>query len=157
MLSARNFRRLALSLALLALFACARGPSFQEYLSLLNERAGANSKDCGVVRLTQPHSGAVSCAQAALKDRTPFMVVFQVQGIDSEIFHGLAVNARGNATRLRWDSDAYGGGHPFATRSWVKKEACPQPFVSMELHLSNADRRSPAANTRLQRTPGDAR
>lgn len=122
-------RRWALPLALLAVFACARGPSLQEYLSLLQERAGTGSKDCGVVRLLHPRSEAVRCAQAALEDRTPFRVVFQVQGIDSEIFHGLAVDARGNASWLRWDSDSYGGGYRFFTRAWVKEEACSHPVV----------------------------
>ena len=130
MSSARNLKRLAFTLPLLALFACARGPSFEEYLSLLNERAGTGSKNCGVVGLTQPRSEAVRCAQAALKARAPFLVVFQVQGIDSEIFHGLAVNAGGNATLLRWDSDAYGGGYGSVTRPWVKKEACSRPVVA---------------------------
>jgi hypothetical protein len=119
----------SLALTLLAVFACARGPSFEEYLSLLNERAGTSPKDCGVVRLRQPRSGAARCAQTALEGRTPFMVVFQVQGIDTEIFHGLAVNASGNATWLQWDSDSYGGGHPFITKPWIKKEACSQPVV----------------------------
>jgi len=129
MLNDRNLKRLPLALTSLVVFACARGPSFQEYLSLLNERAGSSSKDCGVVRLMQPHSEAVSCAQTALKGRTPFMVVFQVQGIDSEIFHGLAVDASGNGTWLQWDSDSYGGGYHFVTKSWIKEEACSQPVV----------------------------
>lgn len=127
--SVRNLKRLALAFTLLAVFACARGPSFEEYLSLLNERAGTGSKNCGVVGLTQARSEAVRCAQAALKNRKPFLVVFQVQGIDSEIFHGLAVNASGNAIWLQWDSDAYGGGYGSVTRPWVKEEACPQPVV----------------------------
>jgi hypothetical protein len=57
------------------------------------------------------------------------MVVFQVQGIDTEIFHGLAVNASGNATWLQWDSDSYGGGHLFVTKPWVKEDACSHPVV----------------------------
>lgn len=128
-LSVRNLKRFALTLTLLVAFACTWGPSFQEYLSLLNERAGARSKDCGVVRFSQPRSDAVRCAQAALEGRTPFRVIFQVQGIDSRIFHGLAVNASGNATWLYWDSDSYGGGSHFVTKPWVKEEACSQPLV----------------------------
>jgi hypothetical protein len=124
--------RYALATALLAALTfvgCVNGPTFDEYRELLAERAGRVSQDCGLVRLGHARSEAVACSQAALARKAAFVVVFQIQGIDSTVFHGLAFNGEGTATWLQWDSDARGGSGLLAKR-WVQEKACPSPTVT---------------------------
>jgi hypothetical protein len=109
---------------------CVNGPSFDEYRELLGERAGPAFQDCGLVRLGQARSEAVACSQQALVRKAPFVVVFQVQGIDSELFHGLAVNGEGTAAWLQWDSDARGSGSRFLAKRWVQEKSCSAPSVT---------------------------
>jgi hypothetical protein len=116
--------------AVAALTSCTLGPSWKDYRELLRAKAGEGAQDCGTVDLRQSRLPALACAQEALRVGTPFYVVFQVQGIDSRIFHGLASSASGDAAWVQWDSDAYGGGRWFASKPWVREEVCRRPTLS---------------------------
>jgi len=73
---------------------------------------------------------AVSCSRSALESHRPFFVAFQVMGIDSQIVHGLTVDADGKATFFSWDSDKYGGRYGFKTESWILERPCVGPSVA---------------------------
>ena len=128
-----KLRRCLLSGSLLGAFwasACHTGPSLEAYREHLAETAGSSAQDCGLVMRGSARADAVSCAGAALRDHRPFFVAFQVMGIDSQIVHGLAVNANGGATQFSWDSDKYGGRYGFKTESWIWEKPCPGPSVA---------------------------
>ena len=122
----------ALSLAALATSGCHIGPSFEEYRGRLSKAAGDGAVDCGLVKLRSSRAQAVSCVRSALASHHAAFAVFQVQGIDSDIYLGLAVDRAGRGTRLMWDSDAYGGGRLFAAESWIEQKPCSQPSVAEE-------------------------
>jgi hypothetical protein len=109
---------------------CHTGPTFEEYRSLVANSAGADALDCGVVALGSSRAEAVSCVQSALSNRRPVRVILQVQGIDSDIWLGLAVDEAGRGTRLMWDSDAFGGGSRFRSKAWIDRADCGQPSVT---------------------------
>jgi hypothetical protein len=115
--------------ALLAGSGCHSGPSFDQYRKRLSERAGPDAVDCGLVRLGSDRSQAVKCAASGLENRQAVHVIFQVQGIDSSIFHGLAVTADGKGTWLMWDDDTYGHGRPLHAQSWIDEKPCIDPSV----------------------------
>jgi len=113
----------------LALSACRSGPTLNQFRSTLAETAGSTATDCGVVMLDNSKSDAVACSTAALAASKPFYVAFQVQGIDSVIVHGLAFNAKGEATWFMWDSDKHGGRYPNTAESWIDQKPCAHPSV----------------------------
>jgi hypothetical protein len=106
------------------------GPSLEAYRAHLAKSAGVSAADCGCVMRGTAKAEAVSCARTALEGRRPFFVAFQVMGIDSQIVHGLTVNADGRATFFSWDSDKYGGRYGFRTESWIFEEPCVGPSVA---------------------------
>ena len=120
-------RYVALSMLMLS-GACARGPSSNDFAAEVRSQAGKGAIDCGVVRNDSARKAAAECAAAALTRRSPFLVIVQVQGIDSEIFHGLAVNAEGSAVKILWDSDATGGSR-FPQVRQMSSEPCVAPHV----------------------------
>jgi hypothetical protein len=130
-----NARRAAAAIGALHLFAMGLGgpffwgPSLHAYGRVLREAAGADSRDCGVVPLPQRRDGAVSCAQAALAEGAPFSVAFQVMGIDSTIYVGLAYRADGTPARIVWDSDVSGGYNLVPIRK-IHKEDCSKPSIA---------------------------
>jgi hypothetical protein len=104
------------------------GSSFESFGDLIRSKAGANSNDCGIVTLYGSRSDAIACAQAALSQRMAFKVIFEVQGIDSKDFLGLAVGNGGKAVLPEWDSDIKGGGGFLAT-SRINERTCLKPRV----------------------------
>jgi hypothetical protein len=114
----------------LAVAACRSGPTLNQFRSKLAQTAGPGAADCGMVMLDSSKSDAVTCSAAALTASKPFYVAFEVQGIDSAIVHGLAVNAKGEATRFMWDSDRHGGRFPNTAESWIDQKPCESPSVT---------------------------
>ncbi len=104
------------------------GPSFDAYLKHIREAAGTDASACGVVSLNGSRRAALSCAGAALEEGRPFWVVFQVMGIDSQIFEGLAVDAHGRVQQLTWDSDITGG-YEIVARRQIWDKPCLRPQV----------------------------
>jgi hypothetical protein len=104
------------------------GPSLGEYAGVLQRAAGSGSRDCGVVSLGEPRASAVSCANAAMAARASFSVAFQVVGIDSTVFLGLAGRSDGSATRIDWDSDIHGGSKLLPRRR-ISERPCRRPSV----------------------------
>ncbi len=104
------------------------GPSLSEFGRRLAEAAGPGARDCGSVPLPHDRTAAVCCARAALAAGQPFFVAFQVMGIDSTIYEGLAYRASGQATRILWDSDITGGYNLVPLRR-IHQAACPLPAI----------------------------
>lgn len=140
----RNASRALFLVLMLAMVRCASGPSFESYFARLLDYAGPNAMNCGVVTLKESRSSVVTCGQQALASHTPFVAIFQVRGIDSEIFTGVAVKASGEAVRLRWDSDATGGSG-FAPARRIFEEDCPALLLSDSMQPIECMRRDPAA------------
>jgi hypothetical protein len=130
-MGSRNFGMFAFSIVLLSTIFSACGPSFESFQAFVKRKAGANSEDCGVVRLRSSRVDAIAYSQTANLKRKAFSVVFQVQGIDSTIFHGQAVDTDGHGVFLQWDSNIKGEGSLFAI-SRIDERACPKPNVADE-------------------------
>jgi hypothetical protein len=109
--------------------ACSSGPTLEQLREKLAAAAGPTAVDCGVVMLGNAKTDAVNCSVDALSTSKPFYVAFQVQGIDSTIVHGLAVNATREATSFMWDSDKHGGRYPSTSESWIAQKPCVSPSV----------------------------
>jgi hypothetical protein len=125
----RIITALALTTVVAIATACTSGPSFRAYLNELANAAGVGGQDCGVVAYGQPRAQAIECAAAALKVHRPVWVAFQVLGIDSQIYMGLAVNSAGQAWRITWGSDSSGGAPLIASRV-MDREICSLPEVA---------------------------
>jgi hypothetical protein len=113
----------------LLMLGCHTGPSFEEYRALVTASAGAGASDCGFVKLRTSKTEAISCVESALRGGRPVFVIFQIQGIDSQIFMGLAVDQTGKAVRIMWDSDASGGGSRYMSKARIEKTPCDQPAL----------------------------
>lgn len=123
--------RLLVMLYFLGLAACRTGPSVEEYVEFVRSRAGEGATACGIVRLGQDRTAAVACATAALEQGHPIFVIFQVQGIDSDIYYGLSLDNKGAAMRAIWDSDIHGGGR-LTARARTRSAICKNPQVVAE-------------------------
>ena len=124
-----HFTAAALAIILSSVILSACGPSFESYRDLVRRKSAGNSEECGIVTLRASRAEAIKCAQLSLSQRRPVNVIFQVQGVDSRIFHGLAVDGSGNAVLLQWDSDVKGGSGFYPT-SQLGELTCPKPNVA---------------------------
>lgn len=107
------------------------GPSLVDYQDALQVAAGPAAVECGVVPLGESRSTAVSCARGALDRKAPFWVGFQVMGIDSTVYVGLAHRADGRATHFTWDGDIYGGS-ALVPQHRLYEVACGKPSVRIQ-------------------------
>jgi hypothetical protein len=117
---------------------CAEGPSLDEFAHTLREAGGPDAQDCGLISLSESRASAVSCATKAIAEGRPFSVGFQVQGIDSRIYLGLARAASGKTERFYWDSDVFGGSKLFAKGTYPGDPAqnqCCRPHRMSHLSL----------------------
>jgi len=80
-----------------------------------------------MVPLRQDAARAIACVQEAIRWHTPLYVGMQVQGIDSQVWHGLAQSRGGAAVWLSYDSDASGGNLPLLRRPHLTQYPCSQP------------------------------
>jgi len=115
-------------------FGCVSGPSFEKYVETLRDLAGPNGQPCGLVRLGEDRSSALSCGSAALQSGKAFWIAVQVQGVDSRVFVGLARGPKGDAWRSLWDSDVTGG-FAFVRRPAIHTATCSQPHLQPSLDL----------------------
>jgi len=88
--------------------------------------------DCGSVSLSHRAEPSSACAAAALASRKPFFVAFQLQGIDSQIWEGLAFGGDGQAQVVRFDSDP-SGGRRFFPRPRLAVAPCASPALPAQL------------------------
>jgi hypothetical protein len=100
---ASHARSLVLAVACGIGYACASGPSLQEYRDALRTAAGPIARDCGMVPLSTSRAAAASCA-------------------------GLARVPGGVPELLSWDSDVSGGSALGARRS-ILRRPCPGASV----------------------------
>ena len=111
---------------------CHRGPTLHDLREAVAVAAGSGAQDCGFGANEAPTLDAATCAAKALESKRAFFVAFEGAGIDSKIIHALAVNDNGLAVRFTWDSDIYGGGNRFFTKSRIESTACDAPVVSAD-------------------------
>lgn len=107
------------------------GPSLGDFARHLRQTAGPAARDCGIVAYEAPYQNAVACARGALADGTAFSVGFQVMGIDSAIYLGLARPAGGSTVEVHWDSDMSGGSN-LVPLSNLYDLPCPRPSIQDE-------------------------
>jgi hypothetical protein len=122
----------AVLMSAVAAYGMASGPSLDEYKRTLRNTAGAGARDCGLVSLQEARTDAVQCSAGALAAGSAFFVAFQVQGVDSIIYVGLAGPAKGDAERLTWDSDVNGGSKSVAERHIFRKP-CERPSIRADV------------------------
>jgi hypothetical protein len=88
--------------------ACAKGPSFDEFRSIVKDLAGAGARDCGLIPLRETDHRLLACAKDAIARKDPFSIIVKRQGIDSEVFSGIARSKNGELWGVDWDSDIGG-------------------------------------------------
>jgi hypothetical protein len=120
--------RFAFALVLLACCSCASpSQSLRSHLSSLTE---PDAIDCGLVPLSsEQRANAVSCASAASFSGSPYYVAFQLQGIDSQVWEGVASKGNGKTQLVRFDSDPSGGRRVFK-RARLVVLPCASPTIS---------------------------
>jgi hypothetical protein len=79
----------------------------------LNQLAGHGAIDCGMAEVGESPDIASDCALKAWGERKPFIVRYDVQGIDTEQALGFAGTESGNVSGLWFFGAGYAtGGHP---------------------------------------------
>lgn len=76
--------------------------------SELTHASGRSAKMCGLIRLGEDPSSAMSCAQTAVKSSQPFWVAIEHPGIDSSIWDGALLSTGGLHQVFHYDSNPYG-------------------------------------------------
>ncbi|MBA3462925.1 MAG: hypothetical protein H0T46_23415 [Deltaproteobacteria bacterium] len=88
--------------------------------------AGQSTKNCGSLgpqSTTAQFTAAKNCVLAAIESNEPFLVVWDIQGIDSRVaraFYGLTTEGGFKVSTVSYDGDPRGGGgenHPSTTTS----------------------------------------
>ena len=104
-------RRLTTSLAAV-LWVVSLGVAAREdrLFDRLQELAGKGAAACGTVKLKEDPSAAFSCAKSAMAAGQPFWVAAQVEGTDSLLWRGVALEPDKTVWLLSYDSDVHGGG-----------------------------------------------
>lgn len=75
----------------------------------VRESAGQGATSCGRVPLGGDQAAAHRCAVEARRAGRAFWVQWQLRGIDSEVWSGLAFAANGTGYSYLWDGDPSGG------------------------------------------------
>lgn len=99
----------------------------QDTEGLLTRIAGPEAKHCGTVRLREDHTVAIACAKDAVASGESFYILFQLHGVDSQIWVGAARRRNEPLQRVRFDSDIYGSDIPLLRWSRVSTKPCPAP------------------------------
>jgi hypothetical protein len=89
--------------------------------------AGPKAVDCGRVKISENPKIATDCALTAFKADKPFLVRYDLQGIDSSVAAGLFRAPDGKVYAMSFDGDPMGGGGVSPTRQRFTTELCPQP------------------------------
>jgi hypothetical protein len=89
--------------------------------------AGTKAVDCGRVKISENPKAATDCALGAFKADKPFLVRYDLQGIDSSVAAGLFRAPDGKVYAMSFDGDPMGGGGVSPTRQRFTTELCPQP------------------------------
>ncbi len=105
----------------------------------LIELAGDGAVDCGHVLLHGSSEKANSCARKAVRNKTPFYISYELQGIDSWVAAGLARDSRGNLYELQFDSMGMSlsgqekrNGMTLSDGNHIAIMVCPKP---LQLHF----------------------
>ena len=87
--------------------------------SELTTLAGNDAINCGVVALGESRQDAIVCSEHAASAKKAYWVVFQLQGVDSELWEGAARDETGKLWSIFYDSDVTGTGNSSASSLWV--------------------------------------
>jgi hypothetical protein len=106
----------------------------------LRSIAGKNATDCGHVGLHQSTTAASDCALATWKADRPFLVSYDVQGIDSKLVFGLASGGAGDVFSVKydtmgWQADELHAGMKVLDSNHILVVHCPPP---VKLFISSA-------------------
>lgn len=116
--------------------------------SLMDRRlrllAGDNALNCGIVEVRQDPIPASDCAQKALSAKQPFVVRYNLQGIDSAVSVGLARDSSGHVygvefDSMGWTSEGLSKGARRMDGNHTIVEQCPSP---VRLRKTNSRRLS---------------
>jgi len=112
----------------LVLVACLTACSPQRRTErILVHIAGASATNCGMVRLRGDYTSAIACATGALSSKQAFYVGFQIHGVDSEIWMGVARRENEEVHRVLFDSDIFGSDIPVLRVPRSSTQLCPAP------------------------------
>jgi len=105
-------KRTLVPLALMSVLSSSLGIANEATLvDALKESSGANALACGAVKLGEDATAAVECARTALAEKKPFWFAAQIQGTDSSVWRGVALEpGKNNVWVVSYDSDVHGGG-----------------------------------------------
>ena len=92
------------------------------------ELSGPHATDCGRVGVLGNPTVATECALKAFRERRPFRVRYDLQGIDSDVSAGLVYTPESKLYGLDFDGDPAGRGGTSLSRQRVEKVECPIPF-----------------------------
>jgi hypothetical protein len=95
---------------IVALAGAASRSAPQPLTDLLMKLSGDGAVACGVVVRNESARAALACAREQLASGRPFRLAVQVQGIDSLLWLGVALEADGTSWVLSYDSDTHGRG-----------------------------------------------
>lgn len=70
----------------------------------LTKIAGRNAEDCGYIRFGKDPKQANRCALESLAQKKPFYVAYDVQGMDSHLIIGLALDKTPQFFTVKYDS-----------------------------------------------------
>lgn len=96
----------------------------------LENTAGPNARDCGIVEPDQFDYRTSHCVMNAFKERRPFYVVYYVDGIDTILGRALAANHQGDVFEVSFDF-----GFPIIEEKpheYIEMEKCPSPVVLVQ-------------------------
>ena len=99
----------AIAVAGLIAASCQKGPTFDDFRRVVTGVAGPGARDCGMVPLNETNHRVLDCAKEAISRKEAFSIIVRRQGIDSEIFSGIAQSKDGEIWNVDWDSDVSGG------------------------------------------------
>jgi hypothetical protein len=103
--------------------------------------AGKNGKDCGYARFSEDPTPANRCALESIAHQKPFYVAYDVQGRDSHLIVGLALDRLLKLSAVKYDSlgwDTSGVKLPGKVMGHVLIRPCeePHPQVTPRGYLS---------------------
>jgi hypothetical protein len=113
----------------------------------LRSIAGKNATDCGHVGLHQSATAASDCSLSTWKAKRPFLVSYDVQGIDSRLVFGMASDGGGDVFSVKYDSmgwqtDELHAGMKVLDSNHILVVHCPPPvrlFISSAGYLDCHD------------------
>ena len=104
----RHFVRMLVSLMIFST-SCLAGQEPSALRARLKSLSGPDAAPCGMVPLAVVDNDAFNCAKDTASEGKAFWAAFAFQGIDSDVWQGVAGDGHGKQWLIAFDS--YGGGN----------------------------------------------